>query len=358
MNDEIDRLYSQSLEVSGRERISILEEIIRLADSNNDIEVGYGARLQLIRDANSCGYPEKALVAFSWCIAQMDKDPELADWGYIIWQYKVIQEWVPVFARVSRSQITSMHDDMAKRLQFIGESERTAHYYRSWNFMRMGDYEKAYEYQTTYMKMKRSGMSDCLACEQDRQVELLSRMHRDKEALKLAKPIIKGKSSCGEVPEFTNAHICKSYLRLGQIKYAVKLFPKAYNSVKTENKYLGTIGDLMLVPLHQRDFDTAFSVAKRHLSWAAESAADELRFRFYSSCSILFELLANDRPEIKLRVPPELSCCNETGLYATSDLASWFTNETQHLAELFNQRNGNDCYTEIIADNRELAGIS
>ena len=357
MDDEIDRLYSQSLQVSGGERISILEEIIRLADSNNDVEVGYGARMELIRDANSYGFPEKALVAFSWCIAQMDKDPELADWGYIIWQYKVIQEWVPVFARVSRTQITSMHDDMAKRLQFIGESERTAHYYRSWNFMRMGDYEKAHEYQTTYMKMKRSGMSDCLACEQDRQVELLTRMHRDEEALKLAKPIIKGKSSCGEVPEFTNAHICKSYLRLGKTKHADKLFPKAYDAVKTENKYLGTIGDLMLVPLHQRDFDTAFSVAKRHLSWAAESAADELRFRFYCSCSMLFELLANDRAEIKLRVPQQLSCCNETGVYATSELANWFQSETQQLAELFNQRNGNDCYTKIIADNRSLAGM-
>ncbi|MDB2686134.1 hypothetical protein N9Y42_02885 [Mariniblastus sp.] len=358
MDPEIERLYDQSLQTSGRERISLLEEIVRLADSNNDVPVGYAARQEMIREANSGGFPEKALVAFSWCIAQMDKDPELDDWYHVIWQYKVIQEWVPVFARVSRTQITSMHDDMAKRLQFIGESERTAHYYRSWNFMRMGDYEKAHEYQVTYMKMKRGGLSDCLACEQDRQVELLTRMQRDQEALKLAKPIIKGKSSCGEVPEFTNAHICKSYLRLGKTKYAEKLFPKAYSSVKTENKYLGTIGDLMLVPLHQRDFDTAFGIVKRHLNWAAESAADELRFRFYCSCSILMELLANDYRQIKLRIPQQLSCCNETGQYTTSELAGWFENETRQLADLFNQRNGNDCYTEIIADNRKLAGVS
>ena len=321
MDAEIERLYEQSFQASGRERIALLEEIIKLAGSSNDLETGYGARRELIREANEGGYPEKALVAFSWCLSQMDKDNDLDDWYNVIWEYKVIQEWVPVFARVSREQITSMHEDMAKRLQFIGESERTAHYYRAWNFMRMGDYERAHEYQTTYMKMKRDSMSDCKACEQDRQVELLSRMHRDEEALKLAKPILSGKSSCGEVPEFTNAHICKSFLRLDRVVDAQKLFPKAYNAVKKENKYLGTIGDLMLVPLQQRDFDTAFGVVKRHLSWAAESAADELRFRFYSSCGILFELLANDKTEIKLRVPQELSCCNESGSYVTSELA-------------------------------------
>ena len=357
MDAEIERLYNQSLEVSGRERISLLEEIIRLADSNNDVRIGYGARQELIENANSGGFPEKALVAFSWCIAQMDKDPELDDWHRVIWQYKVIQEWVPVFARISRSQITGMHEDMAKRLQTLGQSERTAHYYRSWNFMRMGDYEKAHQYQVTYMKMKRDAMSDCLACEQDRQVELLTRMHRDKEALKLAKPIIKGKSSCSEVPEFTNAHICKSYLRLGKTKYADKLFPKAYSSVKAENKYLGTIGDLMLVPLRQRDFNTAYAIVKRHLSWAAESAADELLFRFYSSCGMFFELLASNHSKVKLRVPKQLGCHNETGQYVTTELVDWFHSEAQQLAELFNQRNGNDCYTKIIADNRKLAEL-
>jgi len=357
MDAELEDLYEQSFHACGHERIELLEEVIRRADGSNDVELGYEARRALIQQSNSLGYPEKALVAFSWCLSRLDKDPELDDWNNVIWEYKVIQEWVPVFARVSRTQITSMHDDMARRLQFIGRSERTAHYYRSWNFMRMGDYEKAYKYQTTYTSMKRDSMSDCKACEEDRQVELLSRMHRDEEALKIAGPILSGRSSCGEVPEFTNAHICKSFMRLKKTGEAEKLFPEAYDSVKGEMKYLGTIGDLMLVPLCQRDFDTAFRIAKRHLSWAAETAADELRFRFYCSCGILFELLADDKPKIKLRVPQELSCYTEDGSYVTSELADWFQSETQQLAGLFNQRNGNDCYTDIIADNRKLAGV-
>lgn len=358
MTDVYDDLIAKSYNVPpGRERIAVLEELINLADANQEAEISYGARRDLIEEANHSGFPDKAIVAFSWCLNQFDKNPQLDDWFSIIWQYKVIQEWIPVFASVTREQITKMQEDMAKRLLANGESERTAHYYRSWNFMRMGDYDTALEYQTTYMKMKRGQMSDCEACELDRQVELLSRMKLDKKAIKLAKPIIKGRSHCGEVPHFTNAHICKSLIRLDRVDEARKMLSDAYQIVNDERKYLGTIGDLLLVPLRTRQLDAAFNCAKRHFIWAAETSADELRFRFFCSCSLLWELLANEKKTIKLRLPNEWSCFNESGDYKTVELAKWFANETRKLADLFNKRNGNDRYDEIIADNRALAGL-
>lgn len=358
MNPKYEELISQIYAAPGRESIALLEELIRLADADNDVDMAYGARFELSKIASDEGFPEKAIVAFAWCLAQFDKEPDRDDWFRLLWRYKVILELIPVFARVSREKIVDMQEDMARRLQAHGETERTAHYYRSWNFMRMGEYETALKFQETYTAMARSDTSDCLACELDRQVELLCRLKRDGEALDLAQSIISGSMSCGEVPHFTNAHIVRSLMRLERLDEARSRSEAGYSLVRRERKYLGTIGDLMLAPIRRRDFDSAIPMLIRHLGWATEAGADELRFRFYSSCSLLMEALSLVHPEPrKLRLPPKLDCARPDDTYKPADLAAWFASEAQTLSERFDRRNGNAQYQAILAENRQLAAL-
>lgn len=357
-DSQYDELWQQFHEVPGdRGQLAILEQIISLADSNKDVETGFDARQLLVTQANSAGYPEKAIVAFSWCIAQMDKDEKLHNWYDMLWQYKVIQELIPVFSSVSRQQIINMQEDFSARLLKNGYTERTAHYYRSWNFMRMGDYQLAYEHQNRYLSMRSDGMADCKACEKDREIELLSRMKLDDEALKQAEPIRAGKMSCAEVPGFTNGHIGKSLLRLGKVEEAQKLFPMAMDYALRERKYLGTIGDLLLIPIRSGEIDQAFNFASKYFAWASEAAAEELRFRFFSACELLFESLAKDRKDILMRVPKEFDFHSEQGRYEIESVREWFKQQSLDLARKFNDRNGNDRYHEMLSDNRALAGM-
>ncbi len=352
----LDRYYELPI---GCERIAVLEELIRLADSNSHVEAAYQFRRELTSTCIHEGFPEKGIVAFSWCMSQFDKNPELDDWHDLLWQYKTILELIPVFATVSRDQIVRMQEDMATRLSHFGETERTAHYYRSWNFMRMGDNDIALQHQETYLRMARTGISDCKACERDRQVELLTRMHHDQDALALAEPIMKGKMTCSEVPEFTNGHIVKSQLRLGQIEEATERQQRGYAKIRNDRKYLGTIGDLLLVVIRNRDFDAGMAQVSRHLPWAAECAAGELKFRFYSAVALFFEALSFHQPgSLKLRLPRELECFSEDELYAPANLSSWFSAQTKSLADQFNARNGNDAYTRMLAEHRELCELS
>lgn len=77
--DEYDRLYEIEEEVyeldPGPEKITLLEEGIREADALNDLIMGYQFREDLVEAATFCGEYEKALVAFTWCLSQRDKDP-------------------------------------------------------------------------------------------------------------------------------------------------------------------------------------------------------------------------------------------------------------------------------------------
>lgn len=343
----------------GREQIALLEELVRMADANSDLQMGYPARRQLAEVANAQGFPEKAILAFSWCLSKFDENEELDHWHSLLWQYKVILEMIPVFPTVSREQIIKMQEDMGQRLAKYGETERTAHYYRAWNYMRMGDYDQALYFQNAYIMMPRSPMSDCLACERDRQVELLSRMKMDAQAIQCASEILAGTMSCGEVPEFTNAHIIRSYLRTGDVKKASKLHKSAYKRVYREMKYLGTIGDLMLVLVRTRSYRTGLKHLTTHLPWALESAAGELRFRFFAAAGLLVEALAQDKPKPrKLLLPKDFELNREDDLYSPSDLAAWFKQQAQSLADQFDARNQNDRYQQILAENRELAGLS
>ena len=342
----------------GREEMELLEMLVKAADAENDTQMAYDARYRLSESACNEGFPEKAIVAFSWCLMAFDKDPQLDHWENVLWRYKTMLELIPIFTRVSKKRIVEMQEDMARRLQGAGESDRTANYYRSWNYMRMGDYEQSLQYQDAYLAMKRSGISDCLACERDRQVELLSRMKHDEDSLKLAEPILSGSMGCSEVPEFTNAHIVRSLIRNGRIDEAAARQKTAYEQVRNDRKYLGTIGDLMLALIRKQNHDTAAAQMIRHLPWAAETKADELRFRFYDSCSLLLESISQTTPNRrKLRLPEELECWREDETYDPRQLGQWFANESRQIADLFNERNGNQRYDEMIADNRQLAGL-
>ena len=360
MDSEYDQLYAEIYNAPGpREQMAFFEQLIRLADANKDIEIAYEARREYIGTACAEGFPEKGIVAFSWCLAQFDKNQELDSAHSLIWQYKVILELIPIFDTVSREQIIRLQEDMAKRLVTLNCSERTAHYYRSWNLMRMGDYDKALEYQVQYLSMDRDSMSDCLACERDREIELLSRMHSDKEALVRAKPVLSGKMRCGEVPEFTNGHIVKSMARLGQDEAAAERAEDGYSIVKRERKYLGTIGDLLLITIRNREIDKGLRRFLKHLPWAVESAAGELRFRFYSAAALLLEAYCLEHSgKKKLSLPAELACHREDNLYDMAELSQWFAAESARLAERFNTRNGNTRYDQLIADNRQIARLA
>ena len=58
------------------EQVALAEEAVRLADAHGDVELGFQARELLIEAGAFAGFPEKALVAFTWNLAQCDRDPQ------------------------------------------------------------------------------------------------------------------------------------------------------------------------------------------------------------------------------------------------------------------------------------------
>jgi hypothetical protein len=104
----------------GDERIMMLEEAVRQADTANDVKLQYDAREAFIEAAYFGGIPEKAMVAYAWCLAQYDRDPvRFREWN-ILWRYKWMVNVVCDFPQISKEQIYEMLDDMGTALSLRG----------------------------------------------------------------------------------------------------------------------------------------------------------------------------------------------------------------------------------------------
>ncbi|KPA27209.1 Uncharacterized protein AMR48_2051 [Leptospira interrogans] len=82
----------------------LLEEIIRLADLRKNKELGFEARLVLVEAGIFSGAIDKALVSFSWCLSQVDQNPEQFNEEDLLWKYKWIVENLPVFPKSKRNR--------------------------------------------------------------------------------------------------------------------------------------------------------------------------------------------------------------------------------------------------------------
>src|SRR5579884_3112427 len=115
---QVEELMDQAAVLpDGPSKLALLEEAVRLADVHQDTALADEARDDLIRTATFSGYPEKSLVAFSWRLAQSDRDPEVFPEQALLWQYKWIANSLKYFPQITRTQIEDAFDDLARRCQ-------------------------------------------------------------------------------------------------------------------------------------------------------------------------------------------------------------------------------------------------
>ena len=82
---------------------------------------------------------DKLLMAFSWCLAQADRQPEEHSVWELLWKYKWVIEHLVHFPRISRAQIHSALADFQKRSLQAGFNERPALFLRWVLEIQMGD---------------------------------------------------------------------------------------------------------------------------------------------------------------------------------------------------------------------------
>jgi hypothetical protein len=353
-------LQSYYLE-DGDSKIMLLEEAVRLADICGDFSLQYDARDQLITAATFGGAPEKALVAYSWCLAQYDARGEREDidvWR-LLWMYKWILTNITSFPQISKAQIEEMLEDMAARYTRAGYSLRPNYMLRN-RIYKFWDEALAASYFRKAQETYRDSASDCAACELDDAVSFALRQSEDAEALSLAAPIIQGRLRCGSVPKITFANLLLPLVRLGRTEEAVSLHLQGYRLIARGAKgYISSVADHLTFLAVTENFDRAVRIFEKHLADAASLADLASKFDYYEAAWFLLDTLQErGRETLKLRLPRTLEVYEESGAYQTAHLAAWFLRQSQTLAARFDARNESDCYTRGLEETAALKQLS
>ena len=337
-------------------KVAILEQAVQLADSLKDLSEGYLVRQQLIEAATFGGMEDRALVAFSWCLAQSDKEPDRFPEDDLLWKYKWILAGVTDYPAIPLAKIHAMEDDFERRLRRNGYGLRSLYKLRMDNANDLGFLQAGKEFEEKWRKARRDGMVDCHACEVDAEVSRCVGRGEYALAIKTARPIMSGKIACHTVPQRTYADIIIAELSRGRLEKAAEAFESGYPQVAGNPDFLSTIGWHLCYLTRALDIPRGLRLVERHLPWACQSNNPSERMAFYSRVGTFFERVSQARPKPrKVRIPAALAIHNDEDRYAPEALAAWFREEAQKIAARFDARNGNTYTSWDLADTRALA---
>lgn len=365
--DQVHGLIKQSLDVNeGEEQIALREQAVRVADISGQIDLQYFARDQLVSACIFGGDTDKALVAYSWCLAQFDKHPgEFSQWS-ILWKYKWMIGLIGNFPQVPKERIYGMIDDLAERIQKAGYGMRAVYNQR----YRL---EKSWDNRATaiayFRKMElepRDEVSNCAACETDDRVSFSIYCGHDARALELASPIIEGQEKCGSVPHRTYANLLLPLVRLGRHEDALRFHQLGFGLVTTNKRYLDKLADHLILLALTENFKEAIALFEKYFHWS-ETSKDVLhRFRFFRAARLLFEMLTERHGQwpvdhqggLQLTLPPSFPHYSETGRYHAAELAAWFKQSAAEIGRRFDERNETDFFARSLAETSSLKQLS
>ncbi len=346
-----------------QEGIAAAEDAVRLADALEDTALGYQARDVLMENATFGGAPEKLLVAFSWCLAQADRDP---NWDpdsmramMLLWRYKwVIANGID-FPGISRARLLQMVDDFRQRSRAAGWSERTALHLRFTVERRLGHFVAAQDWLAKVAGLSRDGLSDCLACEIDATVSFHAARGACEDAIREAAPILDGGMSCAEIPHKTHATLLECFRKTGRSEDAARSHAAGYRLVRSGRAFITQHGEHMVYLLRAGAVEKSVALLRRHLPWALEVSSGEERFRFLLAArELLRQLEANRVRSLRLRLDPARCAVAGRTTVRVAELRVWTEQVLRALAEQFDARNESAWFSQMLREGDSAAAAA
>ncbi|WP_273445365.1 hypothetical protein [Neolewinella agarilytica] len=352
-HEEIERLLAQiPSRATELEHLQMAENATRLADLHQDEQLAIDARNKLVQAAVLNGYPEKALVAYSYLLGKFDSKPELfggfLDSHMLMWHYKWVIDKLPAFPFISRQQIEDTLGDLESRFQKLDHAEEAILQYRFRINSKIGEYERAEaaleELGGLITESSMFSMSDCVACFRSGRVSHYRRRGMWEKAIEEAQPILNGEETCGEIPSMFYDVMAIPYLKTGQRAEALALLDKMEQE-DTARKLDITHTALLLHAVND-NVSRALELLERNWHLADGMRERQTPFDFFLAARFLLrQLRAAGREEVKLDLNEQLSFYRSENSYPVAELLEVLDHEIALIREAFNKRNGNDQYS-------------
>lgn len=336
MKNRYDELRRSSWSMpEGKQKLAVMEEMIRIADQYMTEEDAYNARTTYFAAASDAGAQERMITAFAWCLAKYDQSPGSYSQHEIMWYYKWVIGMIWRFPVFNLEQIEAVFEDFKQRCIRHGYSLRPYYHKRSVYLLSRGLMQEAAECYKQWRAASRDALADCLACEQNSFGHYLFSANQLKRGMQAVKPILDGKMVCRSIPEATYSEVMVPLLKLKQYEEAVAVGKKAFRTIKGP-QYIEEQG-VFLEFFTVTDLPKAVKIYNETIRYGLESKPSWERFNYLLSVRLFLREWHRKKRRKKLVEDGRVTL-------------DWLEQEIASLADAFNRRNGSDYMLAYIAD--------
>lgn len=331
----------------GAARLDGIQHAIDEADAAKNASWGLEFRYAYMEEATFHDDNYKSILMFPATLALYDANPQLQEeFQYkMMWAYKHMVEHCVDYYQISSEQTDAYFDAYKERCNRYGYTLRSYHMKRMMYYY-YADRSKALESYHAYRDTQRDKLGDCVACETTAEMKFELAFGTEEQALALARPILEGELSCGEIPEVTYCYLMQYYMNRGDHTNATHYARLMHPLIQGNPAYLMENSELMRY-YAATDLIRGVQVFRACVGMFATAHNPRFRLYFCNGAAKLFAAIHT--PEtLHLRLPKALACWREDGVYDTQKLSAWFQKEAEELAALFDKRNGTDFYTQMV----------
>ena len=356
-NREYDALVLEADDLpDGPLKVNLLSEAVRLADADNDVMRGFEARLMLMPAAQMASLPHQLVVAFTWCLAQSDRDPETFPAEDLMWRYRWVVSQLPHFPDVSREQIDESFTDMSQRYAAMGASPRPVHLLKMFLSIRLRDIPAGQEAWRKCVRSRHDIWCDSTRTEKAFRLEYLVLAKRYREAVAQNPLVVAGFVDDRHFFALDAADILKPLLELGRVEDALRVQQAGYRLVARDPGKLDGVSRHLAFFARLDDFPKALKILRENIANLAVAPLLMDRFDILLATRLLaLRMKRAGHEAMKVKLPDSIPLTAGKKGYDLDELAEWIREDLEPIAARFDARNGNSWFADTMAAIPELA---
>lgn len=324
-------------------RVTLLQEAADLAEAHRDTALAFEARHELIGAGLSTDQCEVMLVAFTWCLAQHDRDPEAFGAHRVLWEFRWVVSSLPTFPQITLEKIEEMKNEMARRYQMYGASPRSYALMCRKMAIDMGDKAEAATMDRWLRQCPEDWLSD--GVETERGFDITYRLFRGEwaKAIQAAQPFLDRTIRSSHFEGQACADVLFPLLRAGRPEEAMPYHLRGYRLRKGDSRHLESLGKHVAFLALTGNRDKAIRLFSNHLPDALATTNAFTRLKFLLEALPIMDRLVKEKIDT-IRIPRLVDCpiTSIKGRVPVKDLRAWLVELTASLCHEYDQRNGND----------------
>ena len=328
-------------------KYEILAEAVRLADLHQDVPLGVAARLPLMAVAAGLLRGDAMAVAFTWCLHQYDRRPDLfAGWN-LTWEYRTLIGRLANFDTVSRGQFEEMLADFTARLVREGRPPAFALSAKLALGPDLGDRALAAD---ALAEIQRLRLGSVLTPGERFQHALF--VGDDEQAMRIADETLTAARNEFDMSWYG---LFELLLRRDRRAELPKWLARAENQLRVKDCYFWPFGKVVVALTLVGRLDDAVKLCGQCQRAIREYTDPLTRLHFCLDMGVLFDRLhAVGRDVVLVRFADGPPGRLPTGKYRVAEVRAWLATNAAELAARFDRRNGNNYFAGLVRQRAEV----